>query len=178
MNQSPQQCSSMHQKRNSIQLTVLVSFSFGFVNWTLYWRSPCPGICFKGDHSTKHPSSVMLLTLGAAKMKKKKCIFRPRWWCKECIYYFVLWAPPLLFKNVVGFLKIHDINVSIRFKICTSCCRRAKRGDNSILWTKSPHSDYFIKLNYINTRVQNRSKKWRCSKSSILGSKKKQKVAL
>ena len=107
-----------HQKRNSIQLTVLVSFSFGFVNWTLYWRSPCPGICFKGDHSTKHPSSVMLLTLGAAKMKKKKCIFRPRWWCKECIY-FVLWAPPLLFKNVVGFLKIHDINVSIRFKICT-----------------------------------------------------------
>ena len=107
-----------HQKRNSIQLTVLVSFSFGFVNWTLYWRSPCPGICFKGDHSTKHPSSVMLLTLGAAKMKKKKCIFRPRWWCKECIY-FVLWAPPLLFKNVVGFLKIHHINVSIRFKICT-----------------------------------------------------------
>ena len=58
------------------------------------------------------------------------------------------------------------------------CCRRAKRGDNSILWTKSPHSDYFIKLYYINTRVQNRSKKWRCSKSSILGSKKKQKVAL
>ena len=78
INAQRQHLQEQHQKRNSIQLTVLVSFSFGFVNWTLYWRSPCPGICFKGDHSTKHPSSVMLLTLGAAKMKKKKCIFRPR----------------------------------------------------------------------------------------------------
>ena len=65
------------------KLTVLVSFSFCFVNWTLYWRSPCPGICFKGDHSTKHPSSVMLLTLGAAKKEEVHFRLMPY----RCIYF-------------------------------------------------------------------------------------------
>ena len=34
------------------------------------------------------------------------------------------------------------------------CCRRAKRGDNSLLWQKSPPSHYFIVSYYIHTRVQ------------------------
>ena len=121
---------------NSNTLTVLVSFFFGFVNWTLYWRSPCPGICFKGDHSTKHPSSVMLLTLGAA---KKKCIFRRRrrwWWCKECIYFVLCSTLPLVKCGLLS--KMQSMIETYRFIILLwkkkIMNNRAKNGKNYIFF--------------------------------------------
>ena len=61
-------------------------------------------------------------------------------------------------------------------EIVHNCCRRAKRGDNSILWGKSPPSHYLIKRYYTDTRVQKKWQKYRNTKPHILGSKKVAKI--
>ena len=59
--------------------------------------------------------------------------------------------------NINRPLDNNDFSYSITNKISIAqiyCCRRAKRGDNSLHWGKSPTFHYFILRYYIDRRVQ------------------------